>query len=791
MSGLRVLVAHSVVAITVALLVGGCSPGGSSTGNASGELWTTNFVIVIDPQGQVVLPTVFADQALEFTFDGALDDGILGGFIFDAAGAPVEFEGLGASPSTVVPYYAYVDQTAARSSIEIRENTTFGPMPAGYVVGRHRDKPDTLVVDTRIPFGSPTGLTPVFGLQFATEYTYRIPANNGLTVGNGVPVRPVGVEPMTLPIVVDPLQPIPSPSPVFVTLPAYGPDPVPPQVVSIEAVGPAGVVAGTANDPLPSASSSINVTFSKPVDPTSLDLTENLQVRNLDLATAFEPGGPLVPGFLVIDPAAPHLVVFVPTPSFGPGVSPAQGYAISVAVGGFGNPNLAAILGAPQGAPATQLELANSLTTTFVTEPCPTCEGALSVVESFTSTAQHDTTYAPVFGAAAEWGGAGSSALAGVDISGAAVANFNGNPTNLGTRTQVTMPIGPGTNLPLTTVPFPGLPEPFTPQPGGGPGVSPNGGSHAMWLIESVDLGNPNGSLELIEWGPVNDTTVATSYPQYQCWAGSTTITAPITCPLGVTGLSTFYAQNYDQVPLQPADPANLHPDQFQNPGAGAVLTTPPQTYVVGATTTSYYPFPVFDPPFDYVGSSNNNLLYEINIEGGLQLPNFNRYRAANFVPVRRIIGPPLSSGQITSAGSGCDMYDTRFTFVDVVSVAQSAFYDTAVTGATPTFVGLTLSPGAESQPVGTSSLWELEGASAILGPTLPVGPSTGFLTYWSGTPQAGAYDPLVLQNAADPMAPQLTGNRYFRFRATLRNNAIDNTRPSYGSLVAAVAVVP
>jgi len=252
--------------------------------------------------------------------------------------------------------------------------------------------------------------------------------------------------------------------------------------------------------------------------------------------------------------------------------------------------------------------------------------------------------------------------------------------------------------------------------------------------------------------------------------------------------MSTIYAQNYDTTPPQAIDPLNVNPT---NPAAGGVLLTPATGYNAGPGFTSYFPFPTFTPPFDYLGTGNGsgNLLYEINIESGMQIANFTKYRATNFSPVRRIIGAPLSSGAITSANGGCDSYDTRFTFVSILSSTQSTFYDTEVPVGTPRYSGITFSPSPANQPTGTDALWEFEGASAIAAPNAPVGVTSGFLTYWSGSPEMGMFNPLVLEDPANPAAPQLSGNQYFRFRVTLRNDNILNGSQSYNNIIAAIVI--
>jgi hypothetical protein len=333
--------------------------------------------------------------------------------------------------------------------------------------------------------------------------------------------------------------------------------------------------------------------------------------------------------------------------------------------------------------------------------------------------------------------------------------------------------------------------------------VNPNGGSHIMHLYEAVDLGSPRDSLELVEWGPTNNFVIQTSYPQYYAWCGITTITAPVTCPAGVTGMSAVYSVNYTVAPRQTIDPLNPanppvscpYPSTPPANNLGGVRVTGPTTYQAGPGFTSYYPFPIFAPPFDYLGSGPNSgsLLIEQNISPGQQLANFNRYRASAIAPVRRIIGAPrtltatCNSGNPTSAGAGCDTYDMRFTFVGIVASARSSFYDTGIVPpASPTYVSFTLSPSPANQPPNTSALWELEGANAISGPNTPSGGTTGFLTFWSGTPATGQFFPLVLNNT-QPGSISLTGRRYFRFRVTLRNDNVNNGRQCYNSFILAV----
>lgn len=388
------------------------------------------------------------------------------------------------------------------------------------------------------------------------------------------------------------------------------------------------------------------------------------------------------------------------------------------------------------------------------------------VVEEFSDTAQRDTGFIPQFHAA-EWNSAGQpGALATPPITGFATASFAGNPAMLGSRTQVTLPF-PG---PLSTIPS-GLFSPFDTASSNLGLPNPNGGSHIMHLFEASDLGNPRDSLELVEWGPVGNLVIGSSYPQYRAWCGMTTITAPISCGIG-NGLSSVYRANYNVPTPQPFDPAN---SSIIAPGTGGVIVSAPQTYTVNPALTSYYPFPVFSPPFDYlgVGPGSANLILEQNIEPGAQLANFNRYRAISNTPVRRLIGGPMSTGQTNSAAAGCDVYDMRFTFVGVASSARSNFYDTGTVS--PTYDVLNLLPPPTAQPPGTESHWEFQAATAITGQGAPTGMATNWMTYFQGRPATGVFNPGTLA--------AMNGHRFFRFRVRLRADNLTNDAQRYERL--------
>jgi len=409
-----------------------------------------------------------------------------------------------------------------------------------------------------------------------------------------------------------------------------------------------------------------------------------------------------------------------------------------------------------------------------------------TLTEDFSTQLQHDGSFTPLF-ASARWGDpSATGVLTGTPISGSPLATFAGNPATLGTRTQTTLPIGAGTTLPLTTAPFSGLFSPFDSAAGGnnlGAGVNPAGGSRIMHVFEASNLGSPRASLELVEWGPTFNTVVAAAYPAYRSWCGMTANSAPINCPNGVAGISLAYSTNFTLPTPQTPDPLNLSPAA---PGLGGVRTNPPGAYATGSSFTSYYPYPVFATAFDYIGSGPGagNLIFEQDIAPHAQPINLHRFRATNWVPVRRVIG---ASGSANGAAGGCDIYDLRFTFVQVRSSARSAFYDVGATPTPPIYNSMVLSPNPTSQPAGTQTLLEVEGATALWNPTNPIGPTTGWLTYASAGPAGVTIDPTVLSNPVNPSAPQLTGNRYYRFRSTLRANHLTNALPAYTSLTTVV----
>jgi hypothetical protein len=750
----------------------------------AGTLADVSFIGYLPPLGSGTNPGTplqgaFRNQALEFRFDAPLDAGVLGGF-FIMGGSPVQL--LGASPTLPgIPYFPFVDQVGAKASLQIRENAGAGPLLASYIVGRHAIKLDTIVVDPVVPPGYPIPANPGFNVN--QEYVYAIPPGNGFLF-NGHPAT--AELPLPFPVVVPAGIPPPLSAKLFRSNTAFAPDPVPPAVLSITALS--GLPGTPANPIL--ASDPIVIAFSKIVSSASIDLTSNFLIRNLGVAPPTMPGGALVPG--TVAPFTPGAIddavyVFTPAAPYGPGMSPGVGFDVEVVIGGAGPP----LLGLPQGLAGTQLPLSNSLNQVFRTTSCGACPTPVAVGEGFDDANQRDTTFLQPFGppgvgTQARWANANApSQLAGRLTTGSASGT---TPATLGTRIQIVVD-------PQPPSPFPGgLFAPFDSSlansggqcptsPTGcnlGPSINPNGGSHIMHLYESAEFLNLEDSLEQVEWSPVNSVTFASMYPNYKVWCGLTNIAAPINAPGATTGMNAVFDSNYNLTPYQTgvpvqamcASPTAINPRKVPCGG--------PMSYAVALQLTQFYPFPLLNPCFDFATSTGAsgagvNLLLEQDIDPGNQVPNFNRYRATFFTPVRRLIDKPISTVNPLvcpfNNGGTYDVYRMRFTFVGIVGHARSLWYDTGV--ADPSYLGFQITPPPSAQPPGTQSTWILEGTDTVN----PVPTTTGV----SGTyvNAAGTVFPLVVTSTINQL-------RYFRFKVELRGNNVTNATPSYDSVTMA-----
>jgi hypothetical protein len=754
-------------------LFGGCSGnGGGSSGGGTVDLIAVSFVPSTPgpgtgPNGSISLPESYRDQALQFLFEAPLDDGVLGGF-YPSGLAPTEFAGASAG-GIPTPYYAFADQPAARQSLQLWSNAT-GLMVGSYIVGRHRDNPSIVILDPFVPGNNPLGLPASLGLNGGEEYVYVIPAGNAFRFG-GRPATPIGPDPALLPLILTPGDPIAMPSVVFRTRTAFSPDIVPPAVLSIE---PDGGQAGTPADPIP-PTGSIRITFSKLVSLASIFLGENLVVRNTDVTNSSFPGGILVPGS--VTPLTPGLSVdsvylFTPAVDYGPGVAPGAGYTLEVRVGSFNDPTIAPITG------IGGLPLSNSLVRTLTTAPCPTCVLSATVGSTFSDTLARDGTFVPTFGGMCRWNAATApGVLTGRILTGSPAGN---NPASLGTRVQVVVDPMPNTTNPA------GLFSPFDSalansggQCQGIPtgcnlGINPNGGSHILHLYESTELLQTEDSLEQIEWSPVSGVTAPTVYPQYSIWCGVSNIAAPLGGG-ALQGLNSVYDTNYTLLPYQTGIPLQAGCTPISPPNPRKVPCGGPIPYTVPLLTTTFVPFPVLSPCFDFstaAGQSGSgvNLIFEQNIEPGNQMPNFNRYRATSFTPVRRLLDGPLSQVQPGlcpfNHGGTFDIYKSRFTFVGLVAQCRSNWFDTGT--ANPTYLAFTVSPPVSTQPAGTESIWILEGTDASNPGPATNGVSAVYID------AAGTVHPAALTT--------IQNLRYFRFRVELRGNNQTNEVPSFSS---------
>lgn len=796
----------------------GCS--GSNGGVADGGDLVGLFTAANAGGGAPYEPTVpvFRDQALLLSFDGPVESAPFGGFV-QSGGGPRVF--LGRTPGLLTaPYYAFVDQAAARAAIVVTKNAASGQQ-ISYVLGVAVGDPQSVVIDPRVDpaYGFSLASSAGFGVDAGattTEYVFQIPAGSALRVGGRRPAAaglPLGT---ALPAV---LQPGGAGTPAigFGVVDAYVADPTPPDVVSITAESGA---TGTPGDPI-SATDRILVRFSRRVTSASIDFQSNFRVRNTNVLFGGAPSalqGSIVPydvyNGLPCDPlavgAGSDAYCFLPSPDFGPGVGGAQGYDIEVRVGSFGDSTIAPIRGETAVVGGLGPPLAGELAATFRTAACPTCAPfAPSLIETFDDFQKLDGAFVGPFGPARWASSTAPGVLTGRTIAGSAAGT---NVVSLGTRVQFS--VDP---TPLATNPS-GLFSPFDASlanttacgadcGGGGCnlGINPNGGSHIMHLFEGVEFNQTRDALELVEWAPVSGVTLATTYPSMSIWCGLTGVNASISGSLppvpNQPGLSSAYGANYSAlptglpgttlIPFQSNDPSvfELIPAmQGGNGVSGRVRVFGAASYTVAANIGAFYPYPAFTTPFDFAPipttPGGGNLVLEMNIEPGSQCPNFHRYRATAATPVRRIIGVPLSAvpagNTAIAAFGGFDIYRTRFTFVGRRSTARSLWYDSGA--AAPVYAGFQLSPSpvpgaVGGQPAGTQSVWTLDGFAGAGTPVPAAVPTaSGVVVDAAGVVQSNALT--ALTNAQC---------RFFRFRVDFLANTATNASPSFDALIVSI----
>lgn len=737
-------------------------------------------------------PELFVDQVIELPFDAPIDASSLGGLLRDRSGL-VTFTGVGVGASgETVAYHPFADQVVARAAVEVRENSPGGSRLESYVVGRHRDRPQVLVLDPLVDGmeAERLGIAGQPGLRESTQYTFRIAGGTGLSVG-GMPARAVGADPTMLPITPGTFVPGTTLSLVFRSGRFLAPFGAAPRLVSIAA---ASGRPGTASQPL-LVGDDLVMTFDRGIDVATVDPLTNLRIRNLDA------GGRIVPGLFVADPLRPRAIVFSPTNGWGRGLEEPgglRGFDVEVSVGASQAPAgviATPLMSRPQGQSGERLSLdpASAASVVLRTSSFPGSAGAIAVGEDFSipmggGRGPNPTPSAlPLFGAV-DWDAPSHpGVLRGVASSGDPLATFNGNPASLGNRMQVTVLAA---NQVAATAPT-GLGAPFEPS-----GFTGSKGSRVMQILDAADLGQPQDALELVEWGPANPSggqlpgpVLAGTYSGFQAWCGMSDPLGGLACGTPARGLTPLYTANYNVSNLQAVDPIMVSSVAQAPANSGGVLVSgAPRAYTTPATTALYYPFPRFDPPFDYTGSGLRPpaLILDINVEGGGFMGNAIRYRAGLVGPVRRQIGGPLGQGAFTAQMGGCEILDNRFTFARLVGSGESQVYDTGISGAD--YEALQLIPDPRDQPTRTSSRWRLRGSNVLAGPNrlppapVPGGPptaSTPWVTWFDGGPETMA-DPLALD--------QLDGNRFVIFDVTLRNDSFTNTPQEYTSLILTVS---
>ena len=189
--------AFAALAVLTALALQGCGGGGGGGGgsSATGALLAVSFIGFQPSPGSPFVPFVFRDQALEFTFDGPSTR---------ESSAASSRRAASASSSAV---FRRPDRRrhpvlrlrrsggARRTRCRSGRTTTGGPPLASYVVGRHRDKPDTIVIDPRVPAGNPLGLPVEPRLQLEHAVRLHHPCRRtGFRSAAALRAQPLGPE---------------------------------------------------------------------------------------------------------------------------------------------------------------------------------------------------------------------------------------------------------------------------------------------------------------------------------------------------------------------------------------------------------------------------------------------------------------------------------------------------------------------------------------------------------------------------------------------------------------------
>ena len=300
--------------------------------------------------------------------------------------------------------------------------------------------------------------------------------------------------------------------------------------------------------------------------------------------------------------------------------------------------------------------------------------------------------------------------------------------TYLDTDVQYTS-LTTGTTVVRTRVTEP-LVSAQVPPTGGGGCVSVPSGSRAQMLYVPSDVGI-EGAITGVGWGPSSNALFAATHPEIILGLGHTalqTLGNDFTTNVNVGSIQQVYQGKYD-VPQR----KDIYPPVFDG---------------------GYYDWPTFSAPFEWNGV--NNLVFDAACAGAnnCQILRIAFIPSGIPFPNRRAVSRNYKS---TTADFTVDtvVYDIRFHKRRRTTRAISLWYQLA--SDLPVFATPILSPSA--QPGGVSVLVELEGAD---GKPNPFQPGSFIADPTTGT-------------GFTPVASQIDGHRFFRFRISMVANLTTN----------------
>lgn len=732
------------LALSLFVVFGGCSDDGNGGGGVAGVavVATSFFGSPAAPGGQP--PEHFLDEVLLVTLSGPIDNLIFGGF-FEAPGAsgPAVLEARIGPTGDRVLYFVYDDQNAASQAFQVLDDTT--GLPLDGLVGRSVTDPSTLVFDPRIAPGNPLGLAATSGFETNRQYDIFIPEDSNLRVG-GRSVAPFGALP---PVMIPDFADDPGPATLLVTGSSFLPDSEPPSVVEVttmtlEASG------GTPSNPIPFDDVFI-VRFSEEIDLSSLNLFQNVVLRNLSVTTPEQPSGIILPTNISASANLRSLTI-TPTPSLGAGP-----FDIELTIG---SPQDSILDRAGNG-------LATIVTTAFTTVASPGALTITSLLESFDDSTRRDANFVGRFNDA-EWDTVVPGGVTGLPLSGSPDGTDLG--TGPGARTQISI-------TPIGTAGPPGVTGYFSPFDDNqnnnfGATINPDGGSHLQLLYNvgaplATDL--PAGladSLELLEWRAAPPGTSATTFNGFTMQMGHTVSGAFNSSE--PDQLTVLYSRNFNfDNPQNDFLSPTAHPDPTNLPNEAPVTVIPPQPYTT-PIAVDFIPFPVLALPFDFdhnrtepniLGTLDEpNMLIDINIDPVSQ-PSGNTWlgtTVSTAVPFRRLTGGP---GAVNAFNLDSVVYHARMTFVKKNSSARTAFFDSG--SQTAQWTDILINPPIERRPSGSALKISIQGVDSVV-PEMGLTPLTTFLS------RNGVVDPTALDSVQGKQFVRLL----FEFESDTQSNA-------------------